>query len=184
MRSRSRCAVINERPPVHVAYVGLGSNRGDRQIFIAYGIRRISNLENTTVTALSGLYLSEPNGVAPQNPFLNMVLQINTRCEAGELLLQLQSIEREAGRYDDQHDGNPRVLDLDILFFNDSVIKKNNLRIPHPALHRRKFVLYPLCDITRDFMHPVKKKTVMELLDGCKDKGWVYKITYPQILYR
>lgn len=178
MRSRLRCGVNVRRAPQrlkHIVYIALGSNLGDRQMFIAYAIRRLNRLEKTRFGDVSGLYVSEPVGIADRIPFLNMVVQIKTNLDVVSLLEYLQSIEQDAGRTNNQRNTS-RVLDMDILFFDDDIIKDENLIIPHPEIHKRKFVLKPLADIAGGYVHPVKKKTIRELLDACRDDHWVSRV--------
>lgn len=178
MRSRLRCGVIVISPSQkrkHVVYIALGSNLGDRQMFIAYAIRRLNRLEKTRFGDVSGLYASEPVGIADRLPFLNMVVQIKTKLDVVSLLEHLHSIETDAGRPKKQRNRS-RVLDMDILFFDDDIIEEKNLIIPHPEIHNRKFVLKPLADIAGGYVHPVKKKTIRELLDACRDNHWVSRV--------
>lgn len=159
----------------HVAYIGLGSNLGDRQIFIAYGMKRLSRMILTGIGSISGLYSTEPVGIPDRTPFLNMVIQVYTELNAIALLDELQKIERDAGRTDMQRKAS-RVLDMDILFYDDDIISADNLIVPHPDVHNRKFMLQPLADIAPDLVHPVKHKTVLELLNECPDNQWVKRL--------
>ena len=124
---------------------------------------------------LSGLYATEPVGVSDRTPFLNMVIQIDTKLDVYSLLERLQQIEKDAGRTNKKRKKS-RVLDLDILFYDNDIITKRNLVIPHPEVHSRRFMLQPLADVAGDLVHPVKKKTIQELLDKCPDNHWVYRL--------
>jgi 2-amino-4-hydroxy-6-hydroxymethyldihydropteridine diphosphokinase len=178
MRSRSRCgvnALDTSKKQKHIVYISLGSNLGDRQMFIAYAIRRLNHLEKTRFVTVSGLYASEPVGIADRTPFLNMAVEIKTRLDAESLLESLQTIEKDAGRTNKQRNTS-RVLDMDILFYDDDIIERDNLIVPHPEIHNRRFVLEPLADIAGDYVHPVKEKTIKELLDSCRDNHWVSRV--------
>lgn len=159
----------------HIVYIGLGSNLGDRQIFIAYGIKRLSRMEKTVIRKLSGLYATEPVDVPDRTPFLNMVIQVDTKIDVYSFLNNLQHIEKDAGRIKIKRNKS-RVLDMDILFYDNDIIKKRNLIVPHPEVHKRRFMLQPLADIASDLVHPVKKKTIQELLVTCPEKHWVNRL--------
>lgn len=132
-------------------------------------------MEKTTIKKVSGLYATEPVGVPDRTPFLNMVIQIDTKLDAHSLLKKLQQIEIDAGRTKKKRQKS-RVLDMDILFFDNDIITKGNLVIPHPEVHNRKFMLHPLADVAGDLVHPVKKKTIQELLRRCPGNHWVYRL--------
>jgi len=159
----------------HVAYIGMGSNLGDRQIFISYGIKRLSRIEDSGIGAFSGLYATEPVGVQNRTPFLNMVVKFHTSITIDILLDHLQRIEKEAGRTDAQRKKS-RVLDMDILFFDDDIITREGLIVPHPEVHNRRFMLEPLAEIAGDLVHPVKKKKIKKLLEECPKTHWVKRL--------
>jgi len=159
----------------HTAYIGLGSNLGDRQIFIAFGLKWLSRLDRTRITKLSGLYATEPVGIDDRTPFLNIVVKISTPLQAQELLTELQRIEKDAGRTESQSKKS-RVLDMDILFFDNDIIIIDDLVIPHPELHKRRFMLQPLAEIASDLVHPVEQKTIQELLNESDNSHWVKRL--------
>lgn len=153
----------------------MGSNLGDRQMFIAYGMRRLSRMEHSLIGGFSGLFATEPVGISDKLPFLNMVAKIYTLLDPRDLLVNLRQIEHEAGRTDLQRKKS-RVLDMDILLYDDDIIEEDELVIPHPELHNRRFVLEPLAEIAGDLVHPVQQKTIRELLDECPADYWVQRL--------
>ncbi|HCD36657.1 MAG TPA: 2-amino-4-hydroxy-6-hydroxymethyldihydropteridine diphosphokinase [Chlorobium sp.] len=152
----------------HTAYIGIGSNIGDRFNHLQEALHRLSALEEITVSAASRIYETEPVGEEEQNRFYNGVILVSTTLEPEELRLRCKTIEQELGRPEIYRRWSPRVIDLDLLLYDDSTISTETLSIPHPELHRRKFVLVPLLD-TGNPMHPVMKKKASELLASCPD---------------
>lgn len=147
---------------MHIAYIGIGSNLGNREGNCLDAIRVLSD-RGMTVRKQSSMYETEPWGVADQARFINMAIEIETDKTPDELLHSLKEIERGAGRTEAIRWG-PRVIDLDILFYDDLVINNAGLQIPHPYMQERDFVLKPLAEIAPDKIHPVLKKTVREML--------------------
>ena len=143
------------------SYIGIGSNLGNRHENCVHAIELLEE-RGVTVQKRSALYETEPWGVTDQPRFINMVVQIETTLEPEELLKLLKGIEQEIGRQDSFRWG-PRLIDLDILFFNDLVLEEENLKIPHPFLHEREFVLRPLNEIAPDVIHPLFHKSIDEL---------------------
>lgn len=143
------------------AYLGFGSNLGDRE----ENIRRAVELLSESVCGIqtSSLYETEPWGYLDQPKFLNMVCRCLTRMKPEELLSVCKGLETLAGREPSFKYG-PRVLDVDILAYGDAVVKTGSLAIPHSALHERAFVLAPLAEIAPQWRHPILKKTADELL--------------------
>ena len=147
---------------MHNVVIALGSNMGERKQNIAQAIERIA--EKVSVTAQAPLFETEPVGFEDQGWFVNSALVGETVLLAGELLVFLQSIEKNLGKKVIRKDG-PRIIDLDIIFFDDMVINKKNLEVPHPRMHERLFVLEPLVAICPEWRHPTLNKTVQELKD-------------------
>ena len=143
------------------AYLSLGSNTGDRATNLHAAINRLSRSGNMVV--VSSFYETEPVEVTNQPWFLNCAVAIDTEKSPTELLQAVLAIEREMGRQRTQEKG-PRNIDIDILLFDDNVVEEKGLKIPHPGLAARRFVLEPLAEIAPEVMHPVLKKTVRELL--------------------
>jgi 2-amino-4-hydroxy-6-hydroxymethyldihydropteridine diphosphokinase len=145
----------------HIVYIALGTNLGDRLANLRAAIESLP--PNVTVLAQSHIYETPPWGYEDQPAFLNMVLKAETMLEPEPLLSYLKQIEEELGREKSVRWG-PRLIDLDILFYNDLVVDSSPLVIPHPRLHERGFVLVPMADIAPGFTHPVLARSVEELL--------------------
>ncbi len=145
------------------AYLGLGSNLGDREWNLAYALKMIS--QQAEVEKVSSVYETDPVGFEDQPKFLNAVCCIATSLSPERLLSLAKQIEAEMGRTPSFRNA-PRVIDIDILFYDDEVLSLPGLEIPHPRVAERAFVLVPLSEIAPGLVHPVLKKTVMELLEG------------------
>lgn len=164
-----------------LAYIGLGGNVGDRLDNIARARRGLALLPETVLLQDAPIYETRPVG-GPQDQayFYNSVSLIDTHLEPLQLLSELQSLERRVGRRreDETVRWGPRVLDLDILFYDDMVIEEINLVVPHPRMIERAFVLMPLADLDRDLMHPVLEMTISELLERMdEDDEGIHRIS-------
>lgn len=155
------------------AYLLTGGNIGDRLTYLlsAYQIIEKSVGE---VLKKSSIYETEAWGLTNQNAFLNQVLLISTNLSAEELLEGVLNIEQQLGRKRFEKMG-PRTIDIDIIFYNDDIIASPHLTIPHPRIAERRFVLTPISEIAPDFVHPVLKKTITQLLEICPDQLEVKK---------
>jgi 2-amino-4-hydroxy-6-hydroxymethyldihydropteridine diphosphokinase len=148
-----------------LAYIGLGSNLGDREANLNKALDMLS--QKVLIAEVSPFYLSEPEIFKDQPDFLNGVALIDTDRTAPELLKILNIIEKRIGR-ERTFSGAPRPIDLDLLFFGSDIINQPGLEVPHPRAHIRPFVLVPMADVAPDLMHPVLHKTIGELLADLK----------------
>ena len=148
----------------HIAYISAGSNMGNKLENCKKGLNAIADSGNSTVIDISRFYKTEPVDYIEQDWFVNAVAKIKTNLDPFKLLDDLKSIERKAGRVRDIARFGPRIIDLDIILYDDSVIKAPGLEIPHPAMHKRRFVLKPICDIDECIIHPFLKQDMKHLL--------------------
>ena len=156
---------VTVRRARHTAFLSLGSNLGDREGNINEGIKRIGADPCCVIKKSSRIIETEPWGVTDQPMFLNCALEIETLLEPMELLELLKKTERDIGRKEGFKWG-PRIFDADILLYDLLVFRAEDLQIPHPCMHRRKFVLEPLAEIAPLALHPLKGMTVGELLEN------------------
>lgn len=157
----------------HIAYLSTGSNVGESARHLATALKLINSSAGKVLHA-SALYKTEPWGNKEQEPFLNQAIQIETALSAHELMQSLLSIESLMGRVREKK-WEPRIIDIDILFYDNEVIQ-DELKIPHPLLQERRFVLEPLVEIAPGLMHPVLHKTITQLLAECADNSVVEKL--------
>lgn len=147
------------------AYIGIGTNLGDKEKNIKNAIRLLK--EKCEIVKRSPLYKTEPVGFKDQSWFVNCVVEVCTRLAPYELIHFLKGIEKSMGRAKAIKYG-PRLIDLDILYYDDLILKEKNLAIPHLRMHKRLFVLAPLMDISPDFTHPRLKKSIKALIADLK----------------
>lgn len=150
------------------AYIGIGSNLGNREDNCERAIKLLIE-KGITVTKRSSMIETEPWGVKDQPKFINMAIEIETSLPPDKLLSALKKIEAEMGRKSSVRWG-PREIDLDILIYDDIVMKTDDLEIPHPGVSSREFVLKPLAEIAPDKIHPVLGKSIISLLTGLNRK--------------
>ncbi|MFC2033956.1 2-amino-4-hydroxy-6-hydroxymethyldihydropteridine diphosphokinase [Chloroflexota bacterium] len=162
---------MNSEPVM--AYLGLGSNMGNRQNNLDEAISLLS--ARLKMGNISSVYDTEPIGTFEQSRFLNLVCQVYTRLSPEELLALAKGIEMKMGRTPDTHNA-PRPIDIDILFYGDQIIETPNLIIPHPRITERAFVLIPLAEIAPNLVHPIEDKTAKELLKEITEKQSVLKL--------
>ena len=160
---------------MHIAYIGLGSNMGDKIANLNKAIEELGKVPGNKVLAVSSFYKTEPVGGVEQDWFVNAAAEIETSLTPRELLNKLLYIEKNLGRVRDARWG-PRVIDLDILLYDDLVMNEEGLSIPHPYLHERGFVLVPLAEIAPKVIHPKFKKSISELMRGIHDNKKIEKI--------
>ena len=153
---------------VRQAFIGLGTNLGDRAQNLADAVQRLA--ESAEVVKKSSIYETEPWGFEDQPKFLNLVVEIKTDLEPNELLDLLKEIEQEMGREETFRYG-PRLIDLDILFYDDLIYSSDTLTIPHPFLHQRAFVLVPLNEIAPGFIHPELNLTISDIVSNIDTSG-------------
>jgi 2-amino-4-hydroxy-6-hydroxymethyldihydropteridine diphosphokinase len=158
-----------------IAFLGLGTNLGDREENLKIAVDNISESAGEVVS-FSQIYETEPWGFRNEDHFFNMVIQIKTRLKPVDLLKQLLKIEIQIGRVRGAEKYSSRIIDIDILLYENEIINKPYLKVPHPMIQERKFVLVPLCDIAPGMVHPVLNKTFKILLEECDDESIVKKI--------
>jgi 2-amino-4-hydroxy-6-hydroxymethyldihydropteridine diphosphokinase len=156
-----------------LAYLSAGSNMGDRVRNLAAGICDLGQ-RGISVRKVSSIYETEPVGIRDQPWFLNLALEVKTEGNARELLLACLDIEAARGRIR-SYPGAPRVLDLDILLFGDLILDEPEIRIPHPRMALRRFVLEPLAEIAPHRLHPGLGKSIRDLLAECPDDSRIVR---------
>ena len=160
---------------IHTAYIGIGSNVGDRMGYILSALEHLNNKSGIKITQLSPIYESEAldiNELASKDPpYLNAVIRIDTDLDPEALLCILQSIEIVLGRPAIRQINTPRTMDLDILLYNNLILKTPTLTIPHPLMAKRMFVLAPMSDIAPELTEPVTQRTMAEMKAQLGDAG-------------
>lgn len=155
--------LVNVTRKKTLAYIGLGSNVGDKKGYLDFAIEKLNN-DYCNVKKVSTYIETVPVGNVPQDNYLNACAEVETVLPPYELLALLNEIEAEAGRVRDIHWG-PRTLDLDLLLYGDEIISTEKLTVPHIEMTKREFVLQPLAEIAPYAVHPLKRKRVAELLE-------------------
>lgn len=157
--------------PKHIAYLSVGSNLGDKLENCRKGIAAVTRSVNIRLIDHSPIYRTEPVDYQDQDWFVNYAVKIETHLDPLSLLKFLKTIEQGAGRVPHTIRFGPRVLDLDIILYDDVVQNDSGLTIPHPRMHKRRFVLKPICDIDPDIQHPVLQQTMRGLLENLAEEG-------------
>ncbi|MCD6486912.1 MAG: 2-amino-4-hydroxy-6-hydroxymethyldihydropteridine diphosphokinase [Syntrophobacterales bacterium] len=155
-----------------VCFLGIGSNVGNPVLNCAAAVKRISDIDGVGMLRCSSLYKTQPVGFEEQDWFVNGVIEIRTRFRPRALMNAMQRVEDEMGRVRGEKWG-PRVIDIDILLYGQIVIKEEGLVLPHPELHKRRFVLVPLNEIAPCAIHPAFGISEKGLLDRLQDKNKV-----------
>jgi len=156
-------------------FLGLGTNLGDREHNLREAIIKIEEQIGRVVNS-SAVYESAPWGFDSEEDFLNMVVSVETEQNPSEVMKKIVIIESMLGRERNQDRYSSRIIDIDILFYDDLVLKEDGLKIPHRLIHERKFVLVPLCELAPEMIHPVLAKSMKVLLEECRDRSKVVKV--------
>lgn len=177
VKARTKPLKLKKGP--HIAYLGLGSNVGDREEYIEQAIFLLSKTPGLKMIKKSTNYETEAEGTADQQPFLNAVIEIQTILDPYKLLSVAQETENALGR-EREVEWGPRTIDVDILLYDDQIISDDKLQIPHPLLHERIFVLKPLAEIAPNVVHPALEKRIDAIYDERKsDVGGKYDDELP-----
>ena len=155
-------------------YLSIGSNKGNRSVLINKAINEIEKKIGKIISRTS-IYQSKSWGF-DSNDFYNLSLLIDTDIEPKSLLINLKKIEKSMGREDIDGSYSDRFIDIDILFYDNIIIDSEDLKIPHPKIEIRKFVLVPMLEIADDYVHPILNKTIRQLNNECDDQGIPLKI--------
>ncbi len=150
------------------AYIALGTNLGNRDENLKTVLKEIKKIAN--ITKKSSIYETDPIGYKDQGKFLNMAIEIQTQLSPIDLIVKLQEIEHKMGRVRTIENG-PRIIDLDILLYRNEIINEKNLKIPHPRMHSRKFVLEPLNEIAQNVIHPKLNLSINTLWTKIKSQN-------------
>jgi 2-amino-4-hydroxy-6-hydroxymethyldihydropteridine diphosphokinase len=154
---------------IHKVVLLLGSNQGNRSENIDRAIRMIRE-EAGEILKTSSVYLTQPWGFESTNTFLNQALLMHTLLKPITLLGVVQNIEKELGRNHNINFYTSRTIDIDLIFYDELVIRKPELTVPHPLMQLRRFALVPICEILPDYRHPVEGRTVAAILEDCEDE--------------
>lgn len=160
---------------MYQVFLSLGSNVGDRLFYLNKAVGLMAQMAGT-VRKISSVYETEPWGCSLENNFYNMATVLETPLKPENLLAQLKKIEGICGRKPEKVRYADRTLDIDILIYGSEIVSTGKLKVPHPLLHERRFVLLPLAEIAPEGVHPVFHKTISQLLADCQDEGRVIRI--------
>ena len=159
-----------------IVFLGIGTNLGNRELNLEQSIARIEEFIGP-VLMTSSIYETEPWGFQTEDKFLNLVVKAETKLTPSGLLGRILMIESLLGRVRGPNRYSSRLIDIDILVYEEMIIDQESLKIPHPLLQERRFVLVPLCEIASEMIHPVLKKSFSLLLKICTDESNVKKWT-------
>ncbi len=161
---------------MHSVFLLLGSNLGDRHLFLQQGIAYIES-DIARVLKASSVYETQSWGKTDAPDYLNQVVNLQTDLPAQIVLQKILNIENILGRRRAEKWGS-RIIDIDILFYGDAIINENGLQIPHPELHKRRFTLEPLAEIAPGFVHPVLNKNILQIKNELKDNLLIKKLYF------
>ncbi|MAB83290.1 MAG: 2-amino-4-hydroxy-6-hydroxymethyldihydropteridine diphosphokinase [Phycisphaerae bacterium] len=155
-----------------LAWIGLGSNLGDRLANLLQGLECLDDIDGIGVRRVSTFIETQPVGVTGHSPYLNAVAELETEMDPDSLVRTCLDVERLMGRIrsEDLADPQPRLLDLDVLIMGDSVVDRTGVQVPHPRMHDRAFVLLPMVELEPQLLHPVLGRTMEELLESEIDR--------------
>ena len=166
------------------AYLSLGTNMGDRLSNIQQAVRLLTSDNNIKLLRASSFYETQPCGLNEKNCFINAAIAVETELSAIELLRVCQNIEEKLGRI---REGKPkwseRIIDIDILFYDDLIFKNEILEIPHKYVHKRAFALVPMIEVNADLKHPILNKTIMEMHEELENPEdvFLYGTVLPEV---
>jgi 2-amino-4-hydroxy-6-hydroxymethyldihydropteridine diphosphokinase len=156
-------------------YFGLGTNLGNRKVNLRKAIEMIGEHIGKVLKS-SSIYETAPWGFDSEDDFLNMVVLVETTLTPLELMKKIVTIESMLGRERNQDRYSSRIIDIDILLYDDLILNENGLKIPHPLMHERRFVLVPLNELAPELIHPVKGKSIRVLLEDCRDRSEIKRV--------
>jgi 2-amino-4-hydroxy-6-hydroxymethyldihydropteridine diphosphokinase len=157
-----------------IVFLGIGTNMGSRERNLDHAVEMVEEYIGPVVKS-SSVYETEPWGFTAKGEFLNIVIKVQTELDPQILLDKIMNIEKLLGRVRKKKRYSSRIIDIDILLYDDIIVHEPDLKIPHPLMHERKFVLVPLCEIAPDLIHPVLKRSFSSLLEICEDTTAVKK---------
>lgn len=161
---------------MNFAVILLGANLGDKQAMFVQ-VEEMLSQHIGTIVKKSSYYQSNAWGFESNDKFLNQIIVVETEFSAHDTLLRCQAIETKCGRTRSQKSGyESRVIDIDILYFNNDIVDSDDLIIPHPLLQQRRFALMPLVEVLPEYIHPILMKSNSQLLDDCPDDSFVEKV--------
>ncbi len=158
-----------------IAYLSLGSNKGDRIGYVQQAASLLGNDDNISIVRSSAFYETEPWNMNTKTWFVNAVIEIKTKYSPHELLKVCQDVEKRLDRVRNNNaDYDDRTIDIDILFYNNDIINDENLVIPHKYVHLRAFNLVPMLELNADYVHPVLHKTIAQMHDDLENPEMVF----------
>ena len=145
---------------MNLVYLSIGTNLGNKIENLKNVISRLSSI--VTINSISSVYETEPLNVQKQDNFLNIAIEVQTNFPPLELIEKLKKIESEMGRVLSESN-KPRIIDIDIIFYNSIILDEVRIQVPHPRAHKRAFVIFPIMDLNPTFVHPILNKSLMEI---------------------